>query len=206
MLALILALVISQILGGRITFTTGYYVPQMLLGVAILSTGAGLLTTLNPHTDRAHWIGFQVLFGFGLGLGMMQPNIAVQTVLNKKDVPTGTSLIFFVQFLGGSVALSVAQNVFASRFATYLLGIPDLGVPVDIVLAAGATGLRSVVNPAVLPQVLTAFSNALVKIFYVAVGTGSMGIVGALAMEWRSIKKGEGQADKKGVDEKVEAK
>lgn len=31
--------------------------------------GAGLITTFTPTTNHARWIGYQVIYGFGLGLG-----------------------------------------------------------------------------------------------------------------------------------------
>lgn len=194
-LALILPLVIASILAGQLTFRTGYYVPQMLLSSVLTSVGAGLLTTWTVDSGRGKWIGYQILYGFGLGFGMQQSNMAVQAVLSRRDVPTGTALIFFAQALGGAVAMSVAQNLFASRFTDYLGGIQGLGAPVAIVLGAGATGLRRVVDPAVLGEVLQAFNKALIKALCVVIAASCFTIVGALSMEWRSIKHGEGQGE-----------
>lgn len=193
-LALVFPLVIGSVLGGAITFRTGYYTPPMIVGCMILSVGAGLLTTWTVNTRRAEWIGYQVLFGFGLGLGMQQSNMAIQTVLPRKDVSTGVALVFFGQALGGTVFISVAQNIFASKLADYLVGIE--GIDVHAIVNAGATGLRHFVQPESLPEVLDAFSNALVKTFYIALAASCVGFLGALRMEWRSIKNGEGQSVK----------
>lgn len=72
---LVLSLVVGSIIAGALTSKTGYYVPQMLVCSVILSIGAGLLTTLKLDTNSAHWIGYQVIFGFGLGFGMQQPSV-----------------------------------------------------------------------------------------------------------------------------------
>ncbi|KAF2470168.1 major facilitator superfamily transporter [Lindgomyces ingoldianus] len=207
-IALILALVAASMTGGSVTYRTGYYTPCMIVGSMIMSIGAGLLTTWTVDTDRAKWIGYQVIYGFGMGLGMQQPNIAIQTTLSKRDVPTGTALVFFVQQLGGAVLVSAAQNVFASKLRIYLAGIQGINVPE--VIHAGATGLRLVVPKELLRAVLVASNRALMKVFLVGVVVSCLGIVGALTMEWRSIKDGEGQGErpkeKKGDEEEGKEK
>lgn len=39
------------------------------------------------------WIGYQAIIGIGIGLGMQQPLIAVQAVLDISQVPIGTSIV-----------------------------------------------------------------------------------------------------------------
>jgi hypothetical protein len=203
-LPLVLPLVGGSVWGGAITFKTGYYTLPMIVGSFILTVGAGLLTTWSVNTKQAEWIGYQVIFGFGLGLGMQQGNMAIQTVLPKKDVSTGTALVFFGQSLGGTVSISVAQNIFASKLRDYLGSIE--GLDVAPIVHAGTTALRHFVPPELLSQVLDAFSRALINAFYVALATSCLGIFGAIGMEWRSIKKGEGQGEKKTNRENTDSK
>jgi hypothetical protein len=108
-LPLVLSLVIASIIAGGLTQKTGYYVPQFLACSVIMSIGAGLLTTLQTDTASKKWISYQVLYGFGLGLGMQQAGMAAQTCLDKKDVMTGIALLFFMQGLGGSIFISVVN-------------------------------------------------------------------------------------------------
>jgi hypothetical protein len=203
-LPLVLPLVGGSVWGGAITFKTGYYTLPMIVGSFILTVGAGLLTTWSVNTKQAEWIGYQVIFGFGLGLGMQQGNMAIQTVLPRKDVSTGTALVFFGQSLGGTVSISVAQNIFASKLRDYLGSIE--GLDVAPIVHAGTTALRHFVPPELLSQVLDAFSRALINAFYVALATSCLGIFGAISMEWRSIKKGEGQGEKKTNSENTDSK
>jgi hypothetical protein len=64
-----------------------------------MTIGAGMISTFKPDTGHAHWIGYQVIYGFGIGVGMQAPMIAAQTVLELKDVPVGTSIQMFAQTL-----------------------------------------------------------------------------------------------------------
>ncbi|OCL11261.1 MFS general substrate transporter [Glonium stellatum] len=194
-IALVLSIVVGSMTGGAFTYRTGYYTPCMIVSSIIISVGAGLITTFRVGSGRPIWIGYQVIYGYGMGLGMQQPNLAVQTVLSRKDVSIGTSLIFFGQSLGAAVFVSVAQNVFANKLKDYLLTLK--GIDVRMVVEAGATNIRHVVPPQLLPQVLIAFNHALTNAFYVGLAMACAGIVGALTMEWKSIKHGDGQGEKK---------
>lgn len=48
----------------------GIWNPFLLLGIAMMSVGSGLLTTLYPGVPDSHWIGFQILCGSGYSLVM----------------------------------------------------------------------------------------------------------------------------------------
>lgn len=193
-IALILSLVAGSIISGGITFKTGYYAPAMIVSPIVMSIGAGLLTTWQVDTPSSKWIGYQIFYGFGIGLGMQQANMGVQTVLSKKDVPIGSSLVFFGQTLGGAIFISVAQNVFTNKLKDGLMLIKGLDVP--LVLDTGATDIRNVVPTQLLGEVLVEFNGALMDALRVGLAMACLSILGALCIEWRSIKNGEGQGEK----------
>ncbi|KAJ8098464.1 major facilitator superfamily domain-containing protein [Lipomyces tetrasporus] len=109
---MVLSLVVfSLLLGGAVT-TLGYYVPRFYLSAVLNAVGTGLFKRFKTTTGR---IGYQVIYGAGIGAGMQMPLIAAQTVLDLDDVPVGTALIVFAQTLGGALFVSVAQNVISNR-------------------------------------------------------------------------------------------
>lgn len=184
---MVLGLVAGAIISGSIITATGYYVPWMFVSTVLMSTGAGLITTFKLDTGSPAWIGYQVLFGLGLGVGMQQPSLAAQTVLAGKDVSIGIALMFFFQSLGGAIFFSIGESAFANHLASALPGIP--GVDVPAVLAAGATDLKRVVPPDALHDVLVVYNNAIQKPFITATAVAAAMIFAAAGMEWRSIKK-----------------
>ncbi|KIM97996.1 hypothetical protein OIDMADRAFT_203364 [Oidiodendron maius Zn] len=183
---LVLGLVVASLAAGFLTKKIGYYAPWMLLGAVIMPIGAGLISTFTIYTGHSRWIGYQVLYGFGLGLGMQQSSIAVQSVLKRRDVPTGASLVFFFQGMGGSLFSSIGNNIFDNKLKQGLQKIPGLNA--GIITNIGATNLRQVVSSQQLPSVLVAYNAALVQAFYVAAGVAAMAIIGAATVEWKSIK------------------
>ncbi len=89
-LPMILGLVIVTIISGVIVTVLGYYTPLMILSSLLMATGAGLISTFKVGTGHAMWIGFQAIYGFGVGAGMQQGIIAAQTVCSLDDIPTAT--------------------------------------------------------------------------------------------------------------------
>ena len=187
-LPLVLGMVVAAMSSGIVITRVGYYTPFMLAGVCFMSVGAGLLTTLQPDTPSSHWIGYQFLYGWGLGLTFQTPNLAAQTVLPRRDVPIGSSLMFFSQLLGGAVFISVGQNILDSQLIQRLrdAAIPGLADP-EAILNNGATSLTDL--PAdIKPLVLQVYNEALRKVFQVGLIMACLTVFGAIAMEWRSVK------------------
>jgi hypothetical protein len=184
---LILSLVIASVLTGGAVTAIGYYTPFMIAGAVLMAVGGGLLSALRTDTGHAKWIGYQVVLGFGVGMGMMQPLMAVQAVLDIVDIPIGTSIIVFTQTLGGALFVSVGQNVLTNRLVSGLLEVVPSMDP-NIVLQTGATSLKSAIDPKYLSGVLFAYNRALDQTFYVVTATGCLTLIGALGMEWRSVK------------------
>jgi MFS family permease len=183
----ILGLVVISILSGGLVTYIGYYTPFMLLSSVLMTIGAGLLTTFEVDTNSPKWIGFQFLFGAGVGFGMQQPLIAVQTALPKDDVPIGTAIIMFSQTLGGALFISVGQNVFTNQLVKNLASVvPDLNSA--IVTHTGATELKSVIEEKFWNGVLIAYNQTLTQVFYVSVATAALSIIGAAFVEWKSMK------------------
>ena len=87
---MILGLVVVSIISGIIITVLGYYTPWMIVSSLLMATGAGLLSTFNVGTGHAKWIGYQAIYGFGVGAGMQQGVIAAQTVCTLEDIPTAT--------------------------------------------------------------------------------------------------------------------
>ena len=126
MTPLILALGVATIFAGLAVTKSGYYTPFMYANSVIMSLGAGLITTFKTDTSHSAWIGYQIILGVGIGLGLQQGTLAAQTVLARNDVPTGVSVMLFGQSFGGAFLLSVGQNVLATHLISGVSNIPGL--------------------------------------------------------------------------------
>ena len=199
MIPLVVSLVVFGIVIAIFTQKIGYYVPALLVSPVLASVGAGMLSTLSPVSGRAQWIGYQVLYGFGVGAGAQSASLAAQTVLPREDIPLGTAMNFFAQQLGGAIFVPVAQNVFTSALVERLSGVA--GLDAAVVLNTGATDLRKVVAAEELGTVVESYSYACTRVFVLGAGLSACMMIGALGVEWKSIKKGGAEMEKKAVDE-----
>jgi hypothetical protein len=86
----LVSLTIASIVGGVSITALGPYAPFMWLGSALFTIGSGLLITLKVDSSAGYWIGYQIVAAIGAGFAIQIPFIAVQVVLNKKDMPSGS--------------------------------------------------------------------------------------------------------------------
>lgn len=182
-----LGTVVFSFIAGIGVSATGYYTPFMILSSGLLASSASAVAaTWRPSTSNATLIGYQIIFGAGAGIGIQQAHTAAQTVLSDKDVPTGVVVLIFAQILGGTVWLSVGQNVLTRGLVTGLSPLlPNLDV--QQILDVGATGFRKAVGPELQEAAILVYNDTLMRSFFCAVGLGGVAFCASLGMEWRSI-------------------
>jgi hypothetical protein len=186
-LPMMLSAVLVSILVGILVTAQGHYVPYLYLGTVGMTVGAGLLTTWTPDTATSVWIGYQILFGVGVGFCLQQPMVAVQTVLDIKDVPIGASLIVFVQSLGGAMFVSVGETVLSNGLVKELAKNAPAIHPSEV-LETGASRLQITFSKEVLPAIILSYNDALTQVFLVATVMAAFTVVGGVFVEWKSVK------------------
>lgn len=156
----------------------------MLLGSALSAIGSGLLSTLTPHTPTGVWIGYLILSGFGRGMVLQMPLLAIQSVLPLAQVPVGSAIGIFFNFFGGTLVLTFGQTCFSNRLPLALLKYAGSGIDVKAVLAAGAVAAKGMGA-----GVANAYNHAVTETLYVTVGASCLAFVVSAGIEWRSVKK-----------------
>ncbi|KAI0153184.1 MFS general substrate transporter [Xylariaceae sp. FL1272] len=187
-LPMVVATTIFSLLGGVLISVTGYYSPFMILSSILSAVGSGLLTTFHPNTPSSQWIGYQVIYGLGVGLSRQTPLVAVQSVLALQDVPIGSGVIMFCQTVAGAVFNAVAQTVLINGLSNGIrqLNLPDLD-PAAL-LASGATGLGASLSPEQYTEFIRIYSRSLTTSWYTAVTLTTLSIIGALLVEHKLIR------------------
>jgi hypothetical protein len=103
------------------------------------------------------------------------------------EIAVATALISFCQIFGGAILITISNSIFEnglqSKLAEY---VPD--IPVEKIIAAGATGFRSIVPDADLPGVLQAYSVGVDRVFYVGVAASCVIFVFAWGMGWHDVR------------------
>ncbi len=130
-LPLLVGLIFSAVSSGQIVARTGRYKLLIFTSLLLLAGGLLLLTNLHANTDRPTLWLWMLIAGLGIG-----PSFAVFTLVVQNSVPVdrigvATGNLTFFQQIGGTVGLTIAGTLFASRFATELpaqllaAGVPE---------------------------------------------------------------------------------
>ncbi|TME81345.1 MAG: MFS transporter, partial [Chloroflexi bacterium] len=200
LLPLLAALIISATASGQIVARTGRYKVLMIGSLVLLAVGLFLMTNLHADTPRpALWL-WMVLAGLGIGPSFAVFALIVQNAVSPDRIGVATSSLTFFQQIGGTVGLTIAGTIFASRFAEEVpprliaAGVPaqfaqqfavagggnadvtgtgDLGQRILAAVPPEAQALVQPLIPGIVNAIHEAFSVALASTFWV-------GIIGAI--------------------------
>jgi len=190
---------ISSVALGKV----GYYQPFLWFGAVLATVGSAMIHTLQLSSPAAHYIGYQVIAGIGVGAALQVPLIVAQGISSRADmaVAVSSTLCKFStdsvrlhivtllttsvsQFIGGTIGVSSSQAIMNNRMVAQLP--PPLGARV---LEAGATGLRQAFpNPQILQEVINAYMVGLKNAWSFSIAMGCMAFLVASAAEWKSIR------------------
>nr|A0A142I724.1 RecName: Full=MFS-type transporter phomT; AltName: Full=Phomopsin biosynthesis cluster protein T [Diaporthe leptostromiformis]AMR44276.1 MFS multidrug transporter [Diaporthe leptostromiformis]BDA39136.1 MFS transporter [Diaporthe leptostromiformis] len=189
-LPMMISTTVGNIVGGVFVSFTGYYTPMMYALPPMASVGVGLMTTWTVDVSTGKWIGYQILFGLGLGLGMQQGIVTAQASLPVADTAIGTSLQVFAQMFGGSLFVSVAQNLFSNEVIKGLAAVDELGMTPQAVFNAGATELDNLFgsNPSLLAEVKVVYNDAVIWTFRTALITTCLSVLAVIFVKSGSVK------------------
>ncbi|PWN39185.1 MFS general substrate transporter [Ceraceosorus guamensis] len=186
---MIVGVVIFSTLSGIIVTKLGYYTPVMMVAALMAVAGGTLLHEWEVHTGHPAWIGYQFLAGSGSGLGFNLAFVAAQTV-SGKDTDAGTTIVIFLQTLGGTLMTSIAQSIYQNTLKTQISSIPG-GPDALTVIEAGVSGWRTVVPAMFLEAVAEAQNTAVTNAFVCAIAAPALAFIMTAGIEWKSIRGGQ---------------
>ncbi|MFI6255303.1 MDR family MFS transporter [Micromonospora zamorensis] len=144
-LPMILGLLVSSTLSGRIITRTGRWKRFLVIGTALLTAGFALMGTLRADTSFTLLSVYMALVGIGLGMTMQNLVLAVQNTVGTHELGVASSTVAFFRSLGGAIGVSVLGAVLAHKVTGYTAeGLGRLGI------AASGSG-----SGGVLPDVHT---------------------------------------------------
>ncbi|KKA27575.1 hypothetical protein TD95_001421 [Thielaviopsis punctulata] len=185
-LPLLLIVVVVSIVTGMAVTATGYFAPFMILSSLFMTAGYSLFEVLDVNSLTAFWIMIQLIAGTGVGCGLQLPVMAAQSVLQMSDVATGTSIMVFLQTLGGAVFVAVGQSVF-SQVLTNSLKAKVPGIDVHKILRVGATQVQTLGSETDVKVIMKSYNEALKAVFLVCAVSAGVSALGSMAAEWRNM-------------------
>jgi MFS family permease len=128
---MVLGIMVSSTVIGRVISRTGRYKRWMLLGCILLTGGLAAMGTLDETTSLVELAVFMTLVGLGLGMAMQNLVLVVQNSVPFSEMGAASALIAFFRSLGGAAGVSVLGAVLSSQVTSSIAaGLSALGVPV----------------------------------------------------------------------------
>ncbi|MBL1066055.1 MDR family MFS transporter [Streptomyces sp. 7-21] len=121
-LPMILGLLISSTVAGQIISATGRWKRYLIAGGVIMTSGLGLLATVDADTGFGLLSVYMALLGIGVGMLMQNLVLAAQNDVPAAELGAATSVLSFFRSMGGTIGTSVLGAVLANRVASELGG------------------------------------------------------------------------------------
>ena len=115
LLPLLGALIVSATLSGQIVARTQRYKVLIFGSLLLLALGLFLMTGLHANTDQLPLWLWMILVGLGIGPSFAVFTLIVQNAVSPRDIGVASSNLSFFQQIGGTVGLTIAGTIFASR-------------------------------------------------------------------------------------------
>ncbi len=181
LLPMMFGLILSSTVSGRLVTRLGRYKPMMLFGAVMMLLGVFLMTRLTPQTTSLG-VAWRV-FILGLGLGPSQGlfALAVQNAVPMERLGVATSSSQFFRQIGSTFGVAVFGAVMTQALAAEVAKAGGAGgakLSLDRLQALAAQHAAAGSGRAVVdPLVRTAFSRAIVDLFWAAGAIALIGLV-----------------------------
>ncbi len=178
MLPFVGGLFVASIGSGRVVSSTGRYKLFPIAGMAIATTGMGLLSRMSATSTRVENGIYMAVLGFGVGLVMQILVLVVQNAAATRDLGVATAANNYFRQIGGTVGSGIVGAFFASRLTTKISHLlpPGSGAHLPNVQALTPKELDSL-PPTVHHALVTAYTYALPPIFLALVPVLAAGFV-----------------------------
>ena len=207
-LPLLAGLIFSAIASGQIVARTGRYKLLTLGSLVLLAVGLFLLTNLRIDTSRPLLWLWMAIAGLGIGPSFAVFTLIVQNAVSPGQIGAATANLTFFQQIGGTVGLTLAGTVFASRLTTEIpvqmlaAGVPpqvvssfplgntsaltavgDLGAAILTSVPASAQAAIQPLIPMIVQGIRAAVSIAIAGTFWVGIVAAIVAAVAALFLK-----------------------
>ena len=115
-----IGIVLFSIISGKLISKNGHYKRFPVIGLALMTIGILLLSTIDETTPFWKLAIMAVLIGAGLGFSMQTIVIALQNAIEFKDMGVGTSANTFFRSIGSTVGVAIFGSIYANRLMHFM--------------------------------------------------------------------------------------
>jgi EmrB/QacA subfamily drug resistance transporter len=172
LIPLMVGIIVTSAISGRIMMKTGRYKIFPILGTAIMFVSMLMFSTLSVDTPLWQTMTFMAIMGGGLGLSMQTLVISVQNALPPQDMGVATSSVTFFRSMGGTFGVAIALAIL---FGSLAGNIRDRALAAHLpkavldqfqhASALNDTSVIATLPPAIRRVVLEGFADSMDTVF-----------------------------------------
>ena len=207
LMPMMLGAIVTSIAAGQILARTGKYKVVVVLGFAVVTAGAFLLSRMGVGTSQALLSTYMVLMGLGLGVAMSSFTVIVQNQYPNRRLGEVSAGLQFFRSIGSTVGLAIFGTLLSNRFSSAL--VANMPAPLKPLLKGSAASQldnpQVLVSPAAKERIAAGFAKfgaqgdalfnqfmdavrhslaaAITEIFLVATVIGLLGFVAVLFLK-----------------------
>jgi hypothetical protein len=132
---------VTSLVTGILIKKSGKYLPPLWGGLVVMILGFGLFIDLPVGRTWSKIILYQIVAGLGAGPIFNAPLLALQAMVQPRDIATATATFFFSRVLSGSISVVIGSVVFQNEMQTrYPSLVRALGQETANALSGGSAG------------------------------------------------------------------
>ncbi|GIC87822.1 MDR family MFS transporter [Aspergillus udagawae] len=176
----------GSMLSGFLIGKTRLLQPYEFASGILATVGAALLYTLDVDSSKARYIGPQVIFGIGIGLGNQVPMTALQSFSKPEHIAPTTGVMLMCNSISGAYFVTAAQSIFANYMLKELATHAPNIDPVQV-LTTGASEISRVFQGADLAAVHNAYMEGIKDVFAFSLAGAAFTVVLSLAIPFKKL-------------------
>lgn len=183
---------VTSYITGIVIKKTGKYLPLLYFGLVIMILGFGLFIDLPNSRSYAKVFLFQIFAGIGAGPIFNTPLVALQAMVEPRDIATATSTFFFMRILSAAISVVIGnvafQNEMQKQQSTLVTALgPAVASEFSGGSAAANVRLLGKIPPAQQHVARTAFSQSLKTMWIMYVALAGVTLVAGLFMVHKNL-------------------
>ena len=198
-----IGIVTMSIVSGKMITKHGHYKRFPIIGLALMTVGLAMLSTLTESTPFWQLSIYSILIGAGLGFSMQTIVIALQNSVDFRDLGVATSANTFFRSIGATMGVALFGTVYASRLAHNLpIEIEKLRASNPAALVGATpekfealkenTAVLKTFTPELQVGIINAFVNSFHIVFLTAVPVTVIGFFIAFMLRETPLRTGVG--------------
>ncbi|KAJ5652344.1 hypothetical protein N7507_009770 [Penicillium longicatenatum] len=172
----LMSVVMVQALQGFIMTWTKHFWTWGLVAPIFLAIGGGLLFTVGGDTKSSTIIGYQIIYGTGVGLVQNVPYIAVQADSTSEAISSKIATVSFGQLFGGLCGPVIGGAILDSELTTRL-ATRGVSSTVASAVKSSVDAVWVLKRGQLRDKVVAAYISSLDRIFIVSVPVSLLIIV-----------------------------